>query len=325
MKPSRDKLGHPVTGRGDRSRPYDLVGLYLAGVAPGSRRTLREALDQSARWLAGPTVTAEGIAWHRLDRRQLTQVYRRITGGYAPATANKMLSALRGVLRTAREQGLLSEQQARQLPGLPSVPPSPGTARTAEPTLEQITALFAVCAAEPGPAGRRDAALLTVLVGAGLDRGEAAALSFADYEAATGRLRVRSERPGRARTIPLRRQARRALANWLAVRGRGAGPLLLPVDKGGTLRWRTLTDQAIYDILRRLARRAGVPHVTARALRRLFLRRLDETGLVADEVDRLAGYVRRSHRDDTEVSEASTKIDAVPDVPYRPPTPRGAR
>lgn len=324
MKPAGDQPEPPVAHVGDRGRQRDLVGLYLAGVAPGSRRTLRQALDWCARCLAGPEATAAGISWHRLGREEITRVHRRIIESYAPATANKMLSALRGVLRTARTQGLLNETEAwRLLAALPSVTRPPRASRAAEPTLEHVKSLYAVCAAEPSLPGRRDAALLTLLAGAGLDRGEAAALTVVDYKAARGWLQVRSERAGRTRTIPLGPQARQALADWLALRGWAAEPLLLPIDKAGTLCQRALTDQAIYDILRRLARRAGVPHVTARGLRGLFLRRLEEAGLTRDEVDRLAGFVRGNPHDDTPLSERSPRIDAVPDVPYRPPTSGG--
>ncbi|HMN14199.1 MAG TPA: hypothetical protein PKD55_17935, partial [Bellilinea sp.] len=47
-------------------------------------------------------------------------------------------------------------------------------------------ALFAMCAADAGPAGVRDAALIALLKVCGLRRAEVATLELADYDAALG-------------------------------------------------------------------------------------------------------------------------------------------
>jgi len=65
--------------------------------------------------------------------------------GLAPATANLMLAALRGVAR---------------LPG----------GRSA--TGGELAALLAACGRDPGPLGARDGAILTLLYGGGLRRAE---------------------------------------------------------------------------------------------------------------------------------------------------------
>jgi integrase len=61
------------------------------------------------------------------------------------------------------------------------------------------------------------------------------------------------------------------LAAWVARRGVEGGPLFLPVQKDGVVVSRRLTEGAIYKILERRARVAGVPHFSPHDCRRTFI------------------------------------------------------
>ena len=95
------------------SKPADQhpVAVYLARLAPGSRRAMRQILGVVASILGGAIDT---VPWH-LVRYQHTQLVRaQLAATLAPATANKGLAALRGVLKEARRLGLMSaEDHAR--------------------------------------------------------------------------------------------------------------------------------------------------------------------------------------------------------------------
>src|SRR5262245_33969363 len=81
--------------------------VYLARLAPGSRPTMRQALAAIAGLLA-PGAPVEAVPWHRLRYPHTQAVRAALAARYAPATANKMLAALRGVLAAARRLGRLS-------------------------------------------------------------------------------------------------------------------------------------------------------------------------------------------------------------------------
>ncbi len=96
----------------------------------------------------------------------------------------------------------------------------------------ELAALLDACAADPTPAGRRDAALLALLYAGGLRRDELASLTLADYERGQARLRVIGK-GNKERFVPLATGAVAALEAWLVVRGTGPGGLWGAINKGG--------------------------------------------------------------------------------------------
>lgn len=86
------------------------VAVYLARLAPGSRRTTRQALDVVAGLLTEGRADALTLPWPQL-RYQHTQALRsRLAERYQPATVNKTLAALRGVLKEAWRLDLMKAE-----------------------------------------------------------------------------------------------------------------------------------------------------------------------------------------------------------------------
>src|SRR5437667_5650561 len=80
---------------------------YIASLAPGSRRAMVHALDVAARLLTSGRGDRMGLAWWRLRRPHLEALRANLGASYAVATANKVLSAVRGVLRHAWQHDLI--------------------------------------------------------------------------------------------------------------------------------------------------------------------------------------------------------------------------
>ena len=135
------------------------VQAYLASLtSPNSRRAMRSALDQIARVLIEDRrVTALSIPWEQLRYEHMAALRARLAENYAPASANTMLAAVRGVLRNAWRLGQIDTDTYLRTIDVGAVP---GTRLPAGRALNagEIRALFAVCAADPTPAGSRDAA-----------------------------------------------------------------------------------------------------------------------------------------------------------------------
>ena len=153
-----------------------------------------------------------------------------------------------------------------------------------------VERLLKACDTDAGAADRRDAALLTVYLCSGLRRDEARAMDVADYDPATGTLHIRGDRPEYDRLIKLQGPARKIMANWLEARSDVPGPLLLPIDRSGLIQFRRMTSQAVYDILGRIAKRADLPNITSRDLRRAYVVSLIRDGKSLDEVQYLVGH-----------------------------------
>ncbi len=309
-----DLLGGANVGKAAKA-----VQRYLRGLSSGSRRTVAQSLDVAAGAILDRVdATREDVAWHQLDRQDIEKARKQLAVSYMPATVNKMLSCVRGVLRACRDLGLMSDQQFAAASGFSNVPtvyhPEPADVRLVDDA--EVKALFEGCRRDKSPAGRRDEALLVILLATGLRRAEAAALDLDDYSSARKSLRVGSDDPQKNRTIALKAKGCRLINAWVDERGGEPGPLLLPVNKSGVIAHRRLTDQAIYDIVRRLAVRADVPHITTRALRRTLVASLIARKVPLEHVQRLIGHASwvttESYRELAD--ELHAKADRLPQL-----------
>jgi integrase len=291
--------------------------VYLGRLAPGSRRTMRGALDALAARLTGGSMDALTLPWGEL-RYQHTAKLRAdlMASGAAPSTVNKHLAALRGVLREAWRLGLMPAEEYRQavdLEGIRGTTPPAGRALTDG----ELRALFASCPRD-SVSGIRDAALLAVLYGAGLRRSEAVALECADYDRDTGTLTVRRGKGNKARTVYATNGGKRALDAWIEARGQESGSLFCPVSRGGVVTVAPMTGQAVLWILRRAASRAKVARFSPHDLRRTFIGDLLDAGADLVTVQALAGHanVQTTARYDRRGERVKLQAAGMLHVPY---------
>lgn len=299
-------------------RPLDQnpAAVYLARLAPGSRRTMRQALDTMADLASGGQMDALALDWPRLRFQHTVAIRARLIEQYAPATANKMLSALRGVLRVAWRLGQMDAETYRRAADLRAVRGDRlPVGRNLTPG--EIAAMFAACAKDSTPAGVRDAAVLALLR-LGLRRQEVAGLELDNYDREGKTLQVLGK-GNKERVVPLTGGVIEALADWIAVRGTHPGSLLQQVNKGGRMICRGITGQAVYNILVRRADQAGVENVTPHDWRRSFVGDLLDAGADLSVVQRLAGHASptTTARYDRRPEAAKRRAVDLLHVPYQ--------
>ena len=249
------------------TKNFDPVDAYLQQLGEGSRRTMREALTKLAGWASEGRFGPHDLPWQMLRLEHTAALRTRLTANLAPATANKHLAALRGVLKQCWRRGLMSADAYQRAIDLPPV-------RGASPRKPKILGalelqkLAQACASDRSLAGARDEALLALLYGANLRRSEAVALELGDYDLATGALVVPGPPEHPARRFAANDDARQALERWILIRGAEAGPLFNPVNKGGRIECRRLSEQAIYIACQKRAAEAGLPPTSPEDLRR---------------------------------------------------------
>jgi Phage integrase family len=116
-------------------------------------------------------------------------------------------------------------------------------------------------------------------------------LNVEHYDPTSGHLTVTGKGRRQRRTALLPAGGRRAMAAWLEVRGLDEdGPLFCPVDKASRVTIRRLTTQAIYALVDRRARKAGVSHLSPHDGRRTFASDLFDAGVDAVQVQGLMGH-----------------------------------
>jgi site-specific recombinase XerD len=238
--------------------------------------------------------------------------------GAAPATVNKVLAAVKGVLDQCWQQGMLDgDSLARAKAALKSVRGSTLPKGRHLPKVE-IARLFRAVSKTPNPAAARDAAMLALLC-IGLRRAEVAGLKVADYDRASGRLVVRGK-GGKERAVWLTNGAKSAVEDWLEIRGGATSEwLLLQVNKGGRIVPAGITPQSVYAALLKRAEQAGL-EVSPHDFRRSFIGEALTAGVDVVTVQHLAGHSSptTTARYDRRGDEVKKSAMAVVSVPYLP-------
>jgi site-specific recombinase XerD len=286
------------------------ASVYVAGLAPGSRRAQAQALVRVAQLFG--IDDPDSVPWHELRPAHVDAIRARLAESGSPATANRILSALRGTLRAAWREGRMDAatfQACRDVRGVRGS----RLPRGREVAAEEWRRLFAEIGHERSPIRERDAALVALAYAGGFRRAELVALDVADYDRESGRLRVVGK-GNRERAVFIGNGAKDALHAWLRVRGDAAGPLLVPVDKFCRVQIRRLTEQTIYDRLRYLAERAGVKAFSPHDARRTLAGDLLDAGVDLATVQAVLGHAspattaRYDRRGERAVRDAAGRV-----------------
>ena len=250
---------------GEQPLDQNPAAVYLSGLKPSGRRTQQQGLNMIAEMLGYPDCFA--VPWAALRFQHTQAVKTKLEARYSAATVNRFLCALRKTLKAAWRLGQIDQNDYLRAVDLESVRgetiPSGRNLASGE-----ISALMGVCEEDPSPAGARDAAIIALAYSCGLRRDELASLERENYDPETGELKILHAKRNKQRMVYLVNGAADAMADWLDIRGNEPGPLFWRIIKGGALRPGQLTDQAIYTVMQKRARQAGVRHFSPHDFRR---------------------------------------------------------
>jgi len=271
---------------------------YLASLrTEQGRRVQTQALATVAKLLRSSLADCDhqtaiaGIQWQILNNSFLKAVSSKLATMHSPKTANRKLDAVRGVLRQAWLNGLMTRDEYERAVAVPRIPGS-RLLRGRDVSSGEMLALFLNCRNDQSIVGRRDAAMLALLFGAGLRRAEAADLTVADWKPETKEIIVQRGKGNKSRKIPLPDGTVKALDAWLAARGEysEADALLCPLRKGGKVENKPMSTQGIWKSLIKRALKAGIASLSPHDARRTFIGDLLETGADLSLTATLAGH-----------------------------------
>src|SRR6202140_4105694 len=208
----------------------------------------------------------------------------------APSTINVRLAAVRRLAHEASDTGLLSPELAagiRRVKGAKRLGVRIGNWLT----LDQSRTLLC----EPPSdslRGKRDRAILALLVGCGLRRAELVGLAMEDFQ-------VREEhwviadligKGKHIRTIPVPVWAKRAVDEWTTAAGIGSGAIFRRVSRLGKIWCDRITPKAIWHIVKAAARRACIKDLAPHDLRRTCARLCHLAGGELEQIQFLRGH-----------------------------------
>ena len=180
------------------------AAVYLGSLSEGSKRTMGSSLNAIARLLTGGKCDAMTLDWSKLRYRHTAAIRTALAQRLAPATVNKMLVALRRVLKEAYRLDLMDANDCAKASDLKSLRTS-GALRGRALSREEINRLVESCVSEsavatgaPSVTDLRDGAVIAILRGGGIRREELVSLTTEDLDLSKGELIVRRGKGGQA-------------------------------------------------------------------------------------------------------------------------------
>ena len=261
-----------------------LCTLVVAGIPnPSTRSMYRKALRDFLMWLE---TQGEAPLTKAMVQRHVVFLTAR---GYAASSVNQRLAAIRKFVLTATDQGLVAVKHAAgilRIRGVRQRGVGSGNWLSADEAEKLMNA------PDPKtPKGKRDRAILGLMVGCGLRRSEVVCLNVEDLQRQEGRwvlLNVIGMH-GRTRRVPLPPWAKLAIVRWMEAAGISEGPVFRAVGRDGKSADRRLSAPMILEIVSRYATELGLK-VRPRDLRRTCAKLCRSSGGDLEQIQMLLGH-----------------------------------
>jgi integrase len=268
----------PVDGRFHELRRAVLNGV----TAENSKRNYALALDELSVFCVEQQ---QGISRTLILEFRTALLDRELS----PSTINVKLSAIRKLVDEAKRAGVIGAEEASGMSDVPNVAQR-GTRLGNWLTKEQARELLAV----PDRAtikGKRDYAILALLVGCALRRRELASLTVEDIATRENRWVIADLRGkgGRVRTVAIPVWVKQGINAWQAAAKIEAGPLLRSLNKVGKV-GETLSDWAVWSVVTESAKEIGIERFGAHDLRRTCAKLCRKAGGDLEQIKFLLGH-----------------------------------
>jgi integrase/recombinase XerD len=295
-----------------QANPADLYLISLS--SEQSRATMTTVLNQIAR-LSGYS-SYKDAEWHLLDRMTImaminaistpltsadkqTSIDRRVEElvidddaffviPKSPATCNLWLSAMKGVARelfiagriSSRDHDLIKLVKAKRFVRLPKGRDIPKS---------QLRELLDTCLNDEGVIGIRDAAMMMVLFGCGPRRSELVSIDLADINLVDWSMKVKGK-GNKERFLEIPESIRDVLVMWIGERGEQDGPLFVTMDRYDNMYTKPLHHSAVYSMVKKRVRQAGLENISPHDFRRTFITYLLDLDVDIAVVASMAGH-----------------------------------
>jgi site-specific recombinase XerD len=219
---------------------------------PDAQRGYRHAIDEFIGWYC----SEPRLAFNKtvVLRYRIHLELRKL----APGTINLRLGAVRRLAYEAADCGLLSPDLAagiRRVKGVKKLGVRLGNWLASE----QSQALLQAPDAERLK-GKRDRALLAILLACGLRRHELVELTFDHIQQREAHWAIVDliGKAGHVRTVPLPNWVRQVLENWFGGAGISSGKLFRRVNRAGRAWGEGMTEKVVWHVVKEFATKAGI-------------------------------------------------------------------
>jgi integrase/recombinase XerD len=213
-----------------------------------------------------------------------------IARGYSAATVNQRLTAIRKLAQQAAVEDPLAQQDAAEIFRVHGATTKPITSERRSLSIAEAESLLNAPSSETKK-GKRDRALLALLLGCGLRRNEIVQAKVEDVLRREGHwVLARVFGPhGRERTVSLPNWAKQALDGWLEASKIRTGAIFRAVNRDGSVLDRALSAPMILATVAAYGKGVGV-RVAPRDLRHTCAKLCRRSGADLEEIQSLLGH-----------------------------------
>jgi site-specific recombinase XerD len=209
----------------------------------------------------------------------------------APGTINLRLAAVRRLAYESADSGLISPEQAagiRRVKGAKKLGVRVGNWLVAN----DARALWELPDRKTLK-GKRDRAILSVLLACGLRRGEIAALNLRDIQRREDHWAIvdLAGKGGHIRTVPVPDWVARTIVEWVTAASISSGKLFRCVCRAGKIWGDLMTDRVVWHVVKDYAAKLGLPQLAPHDLRRSCARLCHVSGGELEQIQFLLGHV----------------------------------
>jgi site-specific recombinase XerD len=269
--------------------PYDdLISHVIADRSFGTAVKYEERLRHFATWLSTANLPLN-------DKRTIAAYKKALAAdGKSASTVNGHLVAVRALLREAGDLGLLDQRAVERAASVKGVREK-GTRAGNWLSVAEAQALLDL----PDPQtlkGKRDRAVLAVLLFCGLRRSELASLTIKHLQTREGHHIIADllGKGGRRRTIKLPVMVWRAIDEWLQASQRELQPeslVFVAMRKGDYLaEGETLSAQALYKLVKEYGAQIGHSELAPHDLRRTFAKLAKKGNAALEDISMTLGH-----------------------------------
>ena len=286
MKQKRNRrTGRPKRVLGIPDLEHARTAVLNSLSSPESQRGYRHAIDEFVDWYCSePRLAFNRIVVLRyrshLESRRL-----------APGTINLRLGAVRRLAYEAADCGLLSSDLAAGIRRVKALKKN-GVRMGNWLTAEQARSLWQ----SPDNVrlkGKRDRALLALLLACGLRRHEAVNLRAEDLQQREEHWAIVDlvGKAGHIRTVPMPDWVYRELVDWLGSASIDHGKVFRRISRMGRVLGDGISEKTIWHVVKCSASIAGIPALAPHDLRRTCARLCRSAGGELDQIQLLLGHV----------------------------------
>jgi integrase len=249
-----------------------------------SRRSYQHAMEEFIDWYCSEPRLALNRGVVLRYRMQLE------TQQLAPATINVRLAAVRRLVYEAADTGLLSSELVagiRRVKGIPQLGRRVGNWLTASEG-EKLLSCFDPLSLR----GKRDAAIISLLLGCGLRRSEVVGLRADAIQRREDHWAIVDlvGKGGRVRTVPIPDWVKTAVDRWTESVPVVSGKLFRSIRKNGTVWGNGITQSVVWYVVKACAGRAEIKALAPHDLRRTCARLCHAAGGELEQIQFLLGH-----------------------------------